>query len=568
MPENLPIIAGSRHLSVTEALASSTLEFVPLKGFDAYLAAARRLREQGRRNFVIQASEATFSLACEIQASISAERGDVSCTVAAGRASTRWQPPVANAAEFDAVFMLESCGNALSEALMDFVDAPVSIVAPITEHYFRRRAFFMISVPKSGTHMLFELLGAFNLTYGGPIQGTLSPQHFYFLSSENSHTSAPEFFRGLADKPRGGAEHPFFVTPTLFMYRNPLDVLVSEAFYLIDPRNTALAHYFSALEMEQRLLRLIGDDPLLGSLRHRMAMHRPWLRFPNVIPISFEELVGPKGGGSLAEQLKTIWSLQLKLHVPGSPAYYAAAVFRPETQTFRKGAINSHAEHLTEACYAALRELKQDFLHEFGYDLDDRFRPGWVPRFVDDFRRRRLVLKAPPTQVVERKASQGGKELSPGVVYAYRGYLLAAMGRVFCALPQSAARPVDPRLEAGGSRLHVAATCEALLSTLDTEPLADGVSPLQIVPHMHVKDLFQLDPLQPTLALADVCGFNIVGFNGRFYCLEQSRGSIDVQWDDTTEVFTAETLDEARAYCQSIRPDAKSVTPTGTIEST
>jgi hypothetical protein len=125
---------------------------------------------------------------------------------------------------YDAVFLLEPCASALSAALMDFVNFPASIVAPITEHFFRRRALFMISVPKSGTHMLFELLGAFNLTYAGPARGPLSPQHFYFLSSENSHTLATEFFGQLADLPQGGAEHPFFVTPTLFMYRNPLDV--------------------------------------------------------------------------------------------------------------------------------------------------------------------------------------------------------------------------------------------------------------------------------------------------------------------------------------------------------
>jgi hypothetical protein len=85
------------------------------------------------------------------------------------------------------------------------------------------------------------------------------------------------------------------------MYRNPLDVVVSEAFSYADPRNTPLAHYFSSFTMEERLLRLIGDDPLLSSLRKRMVRYLPWLRFPNVIPISFEELVGPKGGGTLAE---------------------------------------------------------------------------------------------------------------------------------------------------------------------------------------------------------------------------------------------------------------------------
>jgi hypothetical protein len=252
--------------------------------------------------------------------------------------------------------------------------------------------------------------------------------------------------------------------------------------------------------------------------------------------------------------LKTIWSLQLKLHVPGSPAYYAAAVFRQETQTFRKGAINSHLEHLTEASYAALRELDQDFLHEFGYDLDDRFTEGYMPRFVDSFRQRHLVLKPLAAAAGAKTAPSAAHQFSPSAVYAYRGYLAGAAGRVYGALPQNAPRPIDPRLEAGGILLQTAATWEELMGKLDANPLADGVSPPQIVPDMDLTDLFQLDPPQPLLALADVCGFNIVSFNHRFYCIESMRGPMDVQWDDLTGIFVAETLDEALAYCQSRAP--------------
>ena len=96
----------------------------------------------------------------------------------------------------------------------------------------------------------------------------------------------------------------------------------------------------------------------------------------------------------------------------GCPAYYAAAVFRPDTQTFRKGAINSHLDHLTEACYAALRELDLDFMHELGYGVDDRYGPGYLPRFVDSFRRRHLVLKPPPEAVGEKNASRSADQFS------------------------------------------------------------------------------------------------------------------------------------------------------------
>jgi|GEM_PF-6486130 len=541
-----------------DPLAAVTLEFVPTRDLEGYLAAARRLRAQGRNRFLFRASAETLELARACHERIATDFSDVTCVLDMGPVEMP-NPPGTGAPTSDAVFLFETSDTALSARLMDFVDVPVSIVAPITEHYFRRRPLFMISVPKSGTHMLFELLAAFNLTHGGHSGQPLSPQHFYFLLEDNSHTRVQDFFRGAHAFKRGDADDPFFATPTLFMYRNPLDMVVSEAYYVADPRNTPLGHYFSTFPIEQRLLKLIGDDPMSGTLRERLSSYYPWLRFPNVIPISYEELVGPQGGGTLAEQLQTIWSLQLKLHIPGCPAYYAAAVFRKDTNTFRQGKINSHRDHLTPDCYAALRELEPDFMREFGYDLDDQFGPGYLPRFVDSFRRRPLVVKtslvtSPPTAASNENTRVDSLPFQPNAVYAYRGYLIALIERVYCALPQDSPRPIEPRLQLTGTGLYAAVAWEDLKSKLDRVPLAAGDLLPKIVPGLQLKDLFCVDPAPPLLAEADVCGFNIASFNGRFYCIECSHGPLDVQWDDLTGVFIAPTIEEARAYCQERVP--------------
>src|SRR3990172_9957842 len=106
------------------------------------------------------------------------------------------------------------------------------------------------------------------------------------------------------------------------MYRNPLDILVSEATCLGGSGNGVASHYFQTLDDSTRIGELIYS-PLLGEFHERMGTFVPWLSFPNVIPVCFEELVGPKGGGSLDAQLRAIWSLQLKLHIPGVPMFFA-----------------------------------------------------------------------------------------------------------------------------------------------------------------------------------------------------------------------------------------------------
>jgi hypothetical protein len=139
-------------------------------------------------------------------------------------------------------------------------------------------------------------------------------------------------------------------------------------------------------------------------------------------------------------------------------------------------------------------------------------------------------------------------------VIAYRKHLAAQVSNVCCALPREAQRPVDPRLEAGGRRLIIAPTWEKLLHRLDTQSPGESDSPPEIVPHMTVESLFRTDPRQPVLAVADADGFAIVEFDNRFYCVDHACGPVDVQWGDTTGIYIAATLDEARVYCQPPAP--------------
>ena len=166
----------------------------------------------------------------------------------------------------------------------------------------------------------------------------------------HTHTPAVRFFQDLANCPRSGADHPFFTHPALFIYRNPMDVVVSETFYLLRKEKTPLAHYYATFADAERCLSLIGDDALLGSIRERVRTYVAWSRLPNVVPISFEELIGGRGGGSDEAQQRTIWSLQLKLHVPGSPSEYArpssTRIARPSGKE-RSTAIGSSSPSIT-----------------------------------------------------------------------------------------------------------------------------------------------------------------------------------------------------------------------------
>lgn len=380
-----------------------------------------------------------------------------------------------------ATLLFDTRPDALSAELMKYVDSPRNLVAPITSNYYRNRPIFLTTIPKSGTHLMCHLLGEMGIAPGGQLRGGACPGHYYFLFHEHSHLSLNLFFRKLANEPLGGAKHVFFDHPAIFMYRHPLDLVVSETFHYIDPAKTALAHYFKQFpDPAERLLTLIDDNPVIeSSLRDRMMVYAGWLRFDNVIAISYEELVGEQGGGSTLEQCRSIWSMQLKLHVPGNPKYFGNLAYNTGAATFRKGQIGSRHEIFDERHWRAARELPSDYLLSYGYSTneldglsgDERReigRSGWS-RFVDEFRRRPLRFREDPPAASDSKAEAPPP---PRHLLEYRGYYIGFVRGRYCAVPKHAG-PIDPRKEVGLPHLYLDTSVRSIVASIDNAPWSD-----------------------------------------------------------------------------------------------
>jgi len=131
------------------------------------------------------------------------------------------------------VALCETDGEKLTAALMEQMDRPsVHIVAPVTDWIWNRRSLFLVSIPKSGTHLLMELAAAFGYRSGEECPPEAAAGAWHYLEFTNSHTAAPDFFIDTVRRaPHGNRAHSFPRTPSLFIYRNPLDIVASEANY-------------------------------------------------------------------------------------------------------------------------------------------------------------------------------------------------------------------------------------------------------------------------------------------------------------------------------------------------
>jgi hypothetical protein len=289
----------------------------------------------------------------------------------------------------DVVVIASAREEEIDGALLACADLPAGIViAPETARHAARQGIYLISVPKAGTHLLVRLAEALGYRRGF-CTAEPQPSHWHTLEPQDTHTRAPDFL-GSTLRRQGIRQHAFSRTPVLFIYRDPRDVLVSEAHYYHQPGNHFSLGYLSHLGFRDRLLRLVDDPWLLGSIRSRMAGFAAWLDIPNVIPIAFEELVGPAGGGETLAQRRAVWSIQLKLHIAGRPDVIAASLYDPASPTFRRGQVGTWREYFDQEVTDRFAELPDDFMRRFGYDSAALHNP--MPAHCDRFRRRRLEL--------------------------------------------------------------------------------------------------------------------------------------------------------------------------------
>ena len=319
-------------------------------------------------------------------------------------------------------------GEALAAALLSHVDERgAAILAERGSRHSSNVPLFLISIPKAGTHLLYEL--ARSLGYGAGMVCPDFPEggKWYFVEYSNPHTRAADF---LIDATRrrafGNKHHPFFRSPALFIYRDPRDILVSEANWHHLSNKSPLAGYLQELSFEERLTLLVDDPWLLGSIRDRVGAFIPWLSFPNVIPLSFEEIVGALGGGKDEAQLDLVWSIQLKLQVDGTPENIARRLFNRNSATFAEGRIGAWHQHATPEARARFNQLPADFLKIYGYAKEPSEGLAALPARVSEFRRR------PPRHVNPQLG-----DVPILVEASYLGHNIVQFGREFYGIPQA-----------------------------------------------------------------------------------------------------------------------------------
>lgn len=225
----------------------------------------------------------------------------------------------------------------------------------------------------------------------------LRPSFKHVSMNQNRVPSTTEFERVIKRTGRGqySSGHVFYTDQnaaileannirTLLIVRDPRDVVTSHYNYVTDKNTSHRLHrHYNSLESDSdRLLASIRgvsgehsrDGDALESIGEWMDNFLEWIDTEYTQIIRFEDLIGPKGGGTKSSQLESVRTIATHLNVElthKTVEHIADNTFSTESSTFRKGLIGDWVNHFEPVHVEAFKDEAGDWLVDLGYEADD-----------------------------------------------------------------------------------------------------------------------------------------------------------------------------------------------------
>jgi len=245
-----------------------------------------------------------------------------------------------------------------------------------------------ISFPKSGTHLLDQILLGFNQV--APFSRRL---HSFYAEyeGESGHKRTPGQSIAWLDSLRPGdisSAHLFARAEVLkrvcssafipyFIYRDPRDVVVSHVFYVTDMEARHVHHdYYQSLpDFNSRLnVSILGrPDPIIEfpNIADRFAPYLGWLDQPSVMKIHFEELINDR----VVTLNRIIDHFLRRAPLPAPRELLLesleSSINPSHSPTFRSGKTGEWKKYFTEEHKKIFKAVAGDLLVKLGYENDN-----------------------------------------------------------------------------------------------------------------------------------------------------------------------------------------------------
>jgi hypothetical protein len=245
-----------------------------------------------------------------------------------------------------------------------------------------------ISFPKSGTHLLDQILLGFSRV--APFSRRL---HSFYAEyeGESGRKRAPEqALRWLRALQAGDiASAHLFARPDAiirvctsafvpyFIFRDPRDVVVSHVFYVTEMEASHVHHdYYQSLpDFDARLsVSILGRSDIeveFPNIAERFAPYLDWLDQPAVMPIHFEDLIHDRAG--TLNRIIDHFLARIPLQADRSLLLESLenSINPSKSPTFRSGKTGEWKKHFTDEHKKIFKEVAGDLLIRLGYEKDN-----------------------------------------------------------------------------------------------------------------------------------------------------------------------------------------------------
>jgi len=247
-----------------------------------------------------------------------------------------------------------------------------------------------ISFPKSGTHLLDQILLGFSRV--APFSTRL---HSFYAEyeGESGRKRAPQQAIAWLDSlgPRDVASAHLFARPEAvarvasppfvpyFIFRDPRDAVVSHVFYVteMEPNHVHHAYYVSLPDFDARLQTSILGRPQADlefpDIASRFAPYLSWLDQPTVMPIHFEDLVNDRTAA--LNRILDHFLARAPLQTDRSLILDAleSSINPARSPTFRSGKTGEWRKYFTPEHKQAFKDVAGDLLIRLGYEKDNNW---------------------------------------------------------------------------------------------------------------------------------------------------------------------------------------------------
>ncbi len=245
-----------------------------------------------------------------------------------------------------------------------------------------------ISFPKSGTHLLDQILLGFSRI--APFSTRLHSFYAEYEGESGRKRSVDESLAWLDSlRPRDVASAHLFARPEVvarlttpafvpyFIFRDPRDVAVSHVFYVTDMevKHVHHAYYASLPGFDARLKASILGRPDANvefpDIAARFAPYLGWLEQPAVLKIHFEDLVNDRQT-ALSRILEHFLQRCGPLPTPRSLILEAleSSINPKKSPTFRSGKSGEWKKYFTPQHKSIFKDIAGDLLIRLGYETD------------------------------------------------------------------------------------------------------------------------------------------------------------------------------------------------------